>query len=269
VTRLLVGCPVSHREWIIRRWADHILIACERAGLEPSFITVAHPEDPTPAVLGAHLGERDLTVIPTLVASEETARRFAYRLVAEWNPPRYEQMAAIRNVMLDEVRRQAPQFFLSVDSDVLLHGDAVTTMMGLVADYGAVGSACFLSRPPGRRADGEIGSPNWTAPNYAMLDRAERVMRKWQPNLTRRVDVLMAVKLMTPAAYKVDYEGHYQGEDIGWALACRRAGVRFGWTSTVVSKHVMVSRCAAHLEHDPSCFACVEPLDRTDPRCGY
>lgn len=262
MTGVLVACPVAQRDWIIRHWADHAVAACERASAEPSFLLAAHPTDPTPAVLLDHLGSScHLTVVPTPGLREEDRR--------DWQPTRYDEMAAIRNVMLGKVREMAPPLLLSVDSDVLLHPDALVKMLELVGDFDAVGSACFLSRPPRRRADGVIGMPSWVAPNFAMLDRAERLMREWQPAFTRRVDVLMALKLMKPRAYHVDYEGHYQGEDIGWGLACRRAGLRLGWTSTVVSKHVMDSHCEFHVTHDPSCAGCLEPLSRPDPRCGY
>jgi hypothetical protein len=67
------------------------------------------------------------------------------------------------------------------------------------------------------------------------------------------VGVIMAIKLMTPPAYNVDYEWNHQGEDIGWSLAALARGLKLGWDSRTTTKHVFYP----HL------------LDEVDPRCGY
>lgn len=257
---IVAGCPVAHRSWIIRQWADATVAACAAAGHDVTFVLAAHPDDPTPAALEDHLGHQ-VDVVPVQIERREDRRT--------WRLSRFEEMAEIRTALLQRVRQLAPPMFLSVDSDILLAPDAVTTMVRLLDDWDATGTACFLCKPPRRRSDGVIGRPSFLRPNYAMLDRAERIERKWQPGITRRADVLMAIKLMSPAAYAVDYRAHPQGEDIGWALACREAGLRFGWTNTVISKHIMDSHCGRHDQHDPACERCLEPLTRPDPRCGY
>jgi hypothetical protein len=63
----------------------------------------------------------------------------------------------------------------------------------------------------------------------------------------------MAAKLMTPDAFRVDYEFDLQGEDVGWSRACARAGLTLGWEGRVISKHVL----APHL------------LTTRDPRVGF
>lgn len=257
---ILVGCPVAHRGWIIRQWADAVVTACARAGHDTRLVVAAHPDDPTPHVLRAH---HPADVVPVQVERRGDRRTWT----AEG--PRFHEMVEVRNDLLRHVRTIAPPMFLSVDSDILLHPDAVATMIEMLDRFDAAGSACFLERAPRRRSDGIIGAPRWGRPNYARLDRNERIMRSWQPNTTRRVDVLMAIKLMSPATYTVDYRFHSQGEDIGWSLNCRAAGLDLGWTSTVISKHIMDSHCAHHEQHDPGCAACLEPLTRPDPRCGY
>jgi hypothetical protein len=67
------------------------------------------------------------------------------------------------------------------------------------------------------------------------------------------VDVIMAMKLMKPSAYWVDYRDHEQGEDVGWSIACQEQHLRLGWDGRVCSKHVMKP----------------EQLDPIDARCGY
>jgi hypothetical protein len=68
-----------------------------------------------------------------------------------------------------------------------------------------------------------------------------------------KADVIMAVKLMSPAAYNVDYEVHRQGEDIGWSIAARKKGVKLGWDGRTVSKHLMTK----------------DALDKIDKRVGF
>lgn len=259
---LLIGCPVAHRGWIIRHWAEHALAAARHAGFEPRFVLAAHPDDPTPAHLAPHLAA-PLDVVPVDLERGED-RRDWYR------GGRFEQMAVIRNALLEHVRSVNPDLFLSLDSDVLLHRGALVAMVELLEQWDASGSACFLSKAPPVRVDGQIGKGSWRMPNAGKLSRNHSLMRKWEHGgINRRVDVLMAIKLMSPAAYNVDYSGHFQGEDVGWALNAKAAGLQFGWTSKVISKHVMESHCGRHLNHDPACPACSEPITRIDPRCGY
>ena len=67
------------------------------------------------------------------------------------------------------------------------------------------------------------------------------------------MDALLAIKLMSSRAYWIDYRYHGFGEDLGWAANAKAAGVRLGWTSRCVSKHVMQP----------------DQLEQVDPRCGY
>lgn len=262
MTSLLIGCPVAHREWIIRHWADHALTAARHAGFEPAFVLAAHPEDPTPRFIAPRSAAR-FDVVPVDLERAED-RRDWYR------PGRFSQMAEIRNTLLRHVRAASPDMFLSLDSDILLHPDALTHMVGMLEHWDAAGSACFLSKAPKVRRDGQIARGSWNLPNAGKLSPNHQLMRRWEAGAPdRRVDVLMAIKLMSPAAYAVDYAYHFQGEDVGWALNARVAGLRFGWTCKVVSKHVMESHCGAHLNHDPGCEKCSEPISRIDPRCGY
>lgn len=261
--KVAVGCPVARREWIIRRWADHVLVGLG-GDVDPVFVVVAHPDDPTPGILRDHLGGVPLVVVPDDVARDGDRRDWVHR--------RFAEMVTIRNLLLQQVRDLEPDVFLSIDSDILLHPEAFPAMVGMLDRFDAAGAAVFLSHPPAMKAGRRgLGKPSYTLPNFAMLTPGQKLHRIWRPGATCPVDVLMALKLMTPAAYQVDYAYHDQGEDTGWSLACRDARVRLGWTSTVVSKHVMLSRCPAHRDgaHDPACPRCVELVERLDPRCGY
>lgn len=229
-----VGCPVYRREWIIGRWFDHVQAAFEVAGVEPEFFFVVDPEDPTARILN----ERSQSAGPlNLIYTEEDHARGDDR---QWNWLRYQRMADLRNLLLGAVRQRGPMYFLSLDSDVLLHRDALKRMMDLINGWDAIGSRCYMV-------------PAYpSCPSYAKLSSYGGLYRP-DSHGTFEVDVIMAIKLMSPSVYDVDYVPHRLGEDIGFCTAARERGLKFGWDGGVCSKHVM------------------RPvyLDRIDPRCDY
>ena len=67
------------------------------------------------------------------------------------------------------------------------------------------------------------------------------------------VDVIMAIKLMTPEALQEDYCFDTNGEDIGWSKSATAQGLKLAFDGRVCSKHVM----------RPG------QLEKLDPRCGF
>lgn len=231
MNEVVVGAPAFRRGWILPRWVDHAAKACANAGLEPTFVVVAGRDD-SEAWDGVADAER-LDRVEIDEPRVEDRRDWA-------NPGRFERMVELRNTLLGRVRELAPPLFLSVDTDILLHPDAVANMVdSLRRGWHAVGGGCYMN----------TGTAN---SSYATLLHGS-LYRPPAPGGAFIVDVIMALKLMTPAAYRVDYEYHRQGEDIGWSIAARRAGLALGWDNRVTSKHVLRRTM----------------LDRVDPRCGF
>lgn len=221
--RLVVGCPVRQRSWIIRHWFDHVEAAALEVGVIPDYLFVGDPhEDPTLSVIASHcayLG-RQLVLSPTQEPNTTDTRT--------WDETRYRQMVILRNQLLGEVRRLEPDLFLSLDSDILLHHKTLVHLFESIERFGAVGGATFMT------ARGE------NHPNCGWIRGSTGLQRKYMEHVgVVSVGVLMALKLMTPSAYCVDYELHPHGEDIGWSVGCGRAGVKLGWDNRSVSKHVM------------------------------
>lgn len=231
---ILIGCPVSRREWILDRWFDHVEVAVQQAGVDAGFIFVLDPErDPDHEIIMRRAPAA--TIIP-VIDPRPTDQRI-------WSWPRYQKMVALRNALLGGVREIGPTAFFSLDSDILLAPEALVHVLPLLANagpYDAVGAKCYLS---------EVTTK---APNYGIFNRSNRFQRSDFSGITK-VDVLMAAKLMSPRAYEIDYEIDREGEDIGWSRACKRQGLSLGWCGTVVNKHVF----------DPS------RLDKIDRRVGW
>lgn len=224
---LVVGCPVAHREWILPAWFAHIDRAAETAGLSPTFVFVAHPTDPSIELLHA----RGATVIDAPFNRGTDVRT--------WNFERYKQMTDLRNLLLTEVRAQSPDLFWSVDSDILVHPDQLKLLVEDLDRFDAVGGRCYMTVAGSR------------FPSWANLTRSG--LRRVDGDGIWDADVIMALKLMSPAAYNVGYMADLQGEDVGWSNACRAQGLRLGWDGRVIAKHVL----APHL------------LAQVDPRVGF
>lgn len=221
--KLVVGCPVRQRSWIITHWFDHVEAAAAAADVTPHYLFVGDPhEDPTIAVIANHCAYLGRAWgLGKTTEPGATDRR-------EWDEGRFAHMVALRNQLLGAVRDFEPDYFLSLDSDILLHPEALTHLFESIERFGAVAGATFMT-PQGTYC-----------PNYGWLSGMTGLSRQEPTHVgVIPVGVIMALKLMSPAAYAVDYELHPQGEDIGWSAACARVGVKFGWDNRSVSKHVM------------------------------
>lgn len=218
--KVVVGCPVSRRDWILPSWWRHVDTACKNAYLDYEVVMVGDAiNDPRTFHCAMDLAkefEVELTWIGVTDARPTDQR--------VWNWARYKRMAELRNYLLEEVRKISPDAFLSIDSDILLDFNALVEARDLCSNE-AIGMKVYLS---------EYGLD---CPNWAKLGR-EGTLQRTDANGRFAVDVIMALKLMSPMAYKVDYADDMQGEDTGWSKQARKAGVKLIFDGRVASKHV-------------------------------
>jgi hypothetical protein len=235
MTELLIGCPVRRREWVLRPWFLFAEQAAAVAGLEASYIVALSSVDPSREVIEKCCADagRELTVL-------ETAELTAGPVPRLWNEPRYREMVTVRNQLLHKVRDLRPRLFLSLDSDILIHEQVIANLMQNLDRFDAVGGKCYMT------------AQGTNYPSYGMFLNANGLLRP-DTDVVMAVDCIMAIKLMTPPAYGIDYGVHYQGEDAGWSMAATVAGLKLGWDGRVVSKHVQIQ----------------ERLDVVDERVGY
>lgn len=218
VTTLVIGGPVCKREWILPEWFERVAEATSHAGVSADFVFAVPSWDrDTQEVI------RGCKPTAEIIETKEP-QRIDQRT---WNSARYEHMAMLRNTVLKAVREIGPEAFWSLDSDILPRQDALVFLLEGLETFDAVGGHTWMT-PLGK-----------DCPSYAGLKGDQLVGRIDQEVGCFPVDVIMATKLMAPAAYDVDYEGHLMGEDVGWSKACARAGVRLGWQAQAIHKHVM------------------------------
>jgi hypothetical protein len=228
---LLVGCPVSQRAWILPRWHDHVAVAADIAGVAFSYAFVIDPLDVfSVSVIEAFPVDSILDFVQDGRSLDERS----------WNHDRYFHMAFLRNRLLRTVSLFDPPFFLSLDSDILLHPDAIKNMLETTSTYDVVGGKTFMT--PGGTA-----CPSWGFHTY------NDGLRRSDADGVFPVEVVMAVKLLTPKAYEIPYEFHSHGEDLGFSINCRKAGLSLGVDARVTNKHVMRQ----------------EDLEKIDERCGF
>lgn len=215
---LVVGCPVAHRSWVLDAWFDAIEGACQIAGVSPMYAFVVDRDDDCLGIIERRAPLRVVEVVNRSKGSD--ARR--------WDPKRFAYMVGIRNHLLGLVRALEPDRFLSVDSDILVHRQAVQALIADLDDdgYDAVGGKCYMT------------ATGTKFPSWGRIARSGSLQR-YDAASYFPADVIMAIKLMGPRAYRVDYEFDLQGEDIGWCKACARNGLRLAWDGRIASKHLL------------------------------
>ena len=218
---ILVGCPTSDRMWVLPSWFDHVEAAFAKAGLVPNYVFVVGNEDQE--TLDYLLGKSNVYVKIIQENRREDFRR--------WNHSRYEYMSFLRNELLKVVREQSPDYFLSLDSDILLHEDSLVSALDALEQHPsawAAGLKCYMSTDS--RVHPSMG--NWIGGSHTRFYRSDS-------SDMATVDIIMAAKLMKPDAYNIDYKWHGSGEDLGWSASVKEAGGKFIWDGRVANKHVM------------------------------
>lgn len=210
---LLIGCPLYDRGWIIKEWLEYVQDACKVACVEPQFIFACSQDEPT---------LKSLDIDYHHVVIDEPVKQYE----RNWSVKRFQHMVDVRNSLLQGVRDLQPTYFLSLDSDILVHEQSILSMSELVDEYDAVGGKLYMSN--GTR------HPSFSS-SFDPLIRGDS-------DEVLSVKAIMAMKLMNHKAYNIDYSFHRLGEDIGWSKNCKAAGLRLGWDGRVTNKHVMDSR---------------------------
>lgn len=243
--RIIVGCPVKHRDWILPSWFGHVEQAFSVAGVTPEYIFAVDPRDSSTQVIKDECRARGRLLHFVNIVEDQQGER-SHRWDKE---DRLQHLTLVRNALLREVRRLEPHAFLSLDSDILITPQTVKNLWTTAWEderlFDAVGGKCYLGAG--------VDAITWG------LYSEEQGLRRQEASGVFVVDVIMAIKFMSPAAFNVDYVYHHKGEDIGWSMACRRAGLTLGWDGRETCKHVME-------QFDDRGESMIT---KVDPRCGF
>jgi hypothetical protein len=221
---LIVGCPIYQRAWIFEKWYERVVAEARAADLDHlSFVFVIDEgDDETVESI-----EKVMEFPGAFLTCKEEHKDKGHN----WEAADFPRMSTLRNTMLEFVRSEEPNYFLSLDSDLLLEENAISAMLhGVELGYDAVGIVTSMCR--------QVWCESWMyyAPTaHGFVRPGQRV----DANEHFPVDAIMAGKLMTPKAYSIDYKHDPQGEDLGWNRNCHDADVRRGIHGSARARHVM------------------------------
>ena len=226
---IIVGCPVKDRAWILPEWYKRVLDATP--GYNVDFLFVAEEGDDATQALASAYGE---------VVMVDNA---GYPDNHGWSDKtRIQYMTDLRNILLGKVREKSPDYFFSLDSDILIPKEMFRNLRETLQSdkIGAVGGFTYMEPVSAK------------ATSFAVKRRSKSFRRVTSPGV-HQVDYIMAIKLMKPEAYNVHYAFNKFGEDIGWCDAAAENGVVLYCDGRIAAKHVMDR----------------EGLTRLDKRVGY
>lgn len=229
--KVVVGCPVYERAWVLNAWFDALDDWREHIDIT-FFFAYTDSKDGTRDIIKER-ADRSL-IFEVDEGDHSTERNWGER-------SRLETLAMLRNHLLNQVELSSPNFYFSLDSDILV-APWKTSKVLFETEYDAIAPLVYLG--PGDVANAF----------YFKGSHHTRVLNNRRYGGEQPVDVIAAAKLMTPKAYTNSLYGYDKyGEDFFWAKGMKEAGVRLALNSSVVFKHVMDK----------------DRLDVIDPRVGW
>jgi hypothetical protein len=220
--RLVIGCPVAERGWILPHWFDAIYAQ----DIDVEIICVFSPSvDNTEAILK----EENVTII----YDERPPRPINEIDHHGWGgPDKYEYMASMRNALIDAALDREVDYFFSLDSDILLN---MPGTLKTLLDFAATHSGVVAPAVNMGMHDTAWNTMNWIDPYHP--NTAIRSV-KHNPK-GGQVDVVMAAMLLDKKGLEARWCSHYQGEDIGFSLDAYQKQIPLWWLPNVLCQHVM------------------------------
>jgi len=213
--KIIVGCPISDRAWILPRYLECVHAQVVDADIELLF-HCGKSSDNTEEIIKNSNAKKLLSNDIGIGSNKRT-----------WNMNRYKLMAGLRNRLLEEICRLDPDYYFSLDSDILIPEDCVARLLAREKD--AISPLMSMI-------------PNGMCPNV-MTFRENSAYRKKSymfDGKPMKADVIMAAVLMNRRFYrKVRYREHKLGEDVGWSFDARDKGFELWLDPSIKVRHVM------------------------------
>jgi hypothetical protein len=216
---LVIGLPCHRREWCLDRWFDS-LAAQDVPEKTLLLFALSEPGDPSERIIIRR--SKELGLDHWIFYAEGLP---CFGEDQKDDPRRYAVLAHIRNQLLRRLLTIQPHYYLSWDSDIILEPGAFAAMRHLVENRQLHRVAAGALVDMG----GNVYPGNWSWMSLSGQDafrHPNQAITAAEQRYPFRADVIMGVKLMTPAAYSdVRYADHVLGEDVGWAIQAREMGI--------------------------------------------
>ena len=232
--KLIIGCPIYKRDWIIHHWIRCILsqsIDLSKVG----FIFETAPDDIS-TVHSLTTWKKMDTRIPLFEIKERSdIPHFAHEPNSrQWTISKYHNMVSLRNSILKTVREYQPDYYFSLDSDILLENPNTIELLIAHINSGADAVSPLMFMTPF-----DINFPSVMTWRDASCEKAYR-QQSYPLGTYFKADVIMAAKMMSKDVYNnVDYEVHSQGEDLGWSRNATKLGFDLYSASYIYAPHIM------------------------------
>jgi len=232
---ILIGCPIYKREWILPYWF-HCLERQTFDIKDVGFIFEAGVDDKETIDFLVYWKKNSKNInIFDIEVRDDLSHHSHVEGSRRWTYSKYENMVSMRNSLLDKAKEIKPDYYYSLDSDILLTNpytievlvnnlqkkeiDAINTLMFMTpfgVDFPSVMSWIEQQDQSAYRHD-----------NYPI-------------GTLFKSDIIMAAKMMSKKVYMNSrYRFHPQGEDLGWSLDCREKEYNLYCASNIYTPHIM------------------------------
>lgn len=238
---LAIGCPIYKRDWIFPYWISCI----ENQNIDFSrtafVFEVSQNDSETIEMLIKYRNARP--DIPEFILDiKEDVPHFDHEEgTRTWSISKYQNMVNLRNSLLSRVRELNPNYFFSLDSDILLTNQNTIQLLIAHVNSGADAVSPLMFMTP---VDTMYPSVmNW------INERGGQAFRKESYPFGEyfESDVIMAAKMMSKDVYtNVNYSLHSQGEDLGWCGNAAKMGYKLYSASYIYAPHIMHKQMMQH-----------------------
>jgi hypothetical protein len=232
--KLIIGCPIYKRSWILKYWIS--CIANQTIDLSDiGFIFEVSKNDQETVSILENWKKHESKIPVFEINYRDDLSHFEHiNNGRQWTISKYENMVSLRNSLLSRVRELKPEYYFSLDSDILLTNKSTIELLVTHIKSGAdaVSPLMFMT-PEG------VNYPSVMTWKEGFETKAYR-HQSYPLGTYFQSDVIMAAKMMSPKVYRnVNYEIHMQGEDLGWSLGCRKKNYKLYCASYIYAPHIM------------------------------
>ena len=232
--KLIIGCPIYKRDWILPEWIRCII----NQSIDMNDVGLIFETSPD-----------DFETTNSLITWKKLDKRFQIFEINErkdiphfehenngrqWTMSKYHNMVSLRNSILKRVREHQPDFYLSLDSDILLQNpNTIELLIAHIKDGADAVSPLMFMTPMDSRFPSVM---SWKDKECNIAYRKEG----YPLGEYFQSDIIMAAKMMSKDVYNnVDYQFHKQGEDLGWAKNATEKGFKLYSASYIYAPHLM------------------------------
>jgi hypothetical protein len=232
--KILIGCPIYRRHWILNSWIAAIKSQSYRQ-TDLGFVFEVAPDDFDTLNILNTWKKYDSASFYFEIKVRDDINHFEHLPNGRnWTISKYENMVNLRNSLLSTVRKIEPDYYFSLDSDILIQNPNTIELLVSHCKEGADAVSPLMFMTPTNDLYPSVMSWCGDGTNRAMR------FRRYPLGTYFQSDVIMAAKMMTKEVYSnIDYSVHEQGEDVGWSYSCKEKGYRLFSASYIYAPHIM------------------------------